>query len=65
VVVSTVDNLVRAAVLKGAADLHPLLAFLAAFGGLQVFGFLGIFLGPILAVLFLVTLELLAGEEPA
>jgi len=44
-----VDNFVRPAVLKGSANLHPLIAFLSAFGGLQVFGFAGIFLGPILA----------------
>jgi predicted PurR-regulated permease PerM len=44
-----VDNFIRPLVLKGGGNLHPLLAFVAAFGGLQVFGFVGVFLGPILA----------------
>ena len=47
--VSLVDNVVRPWVLKGTGNLHPFLAFIAAFGGLQVFGFAGVFLGPILA----------------
>jgi predicted PurR-regulated permease PerM len=57
--VATVDNVVRPMVLKGSANLHPLLAFVGAFGGLQVFGFSGVFLGPILAGLFVVTIEIL------
>jgi predicted PurR-regulated permease PerM len=52
-----VDNFVRPAVLRGSANLHPLIAFLSAFGGLQVFGFAGIFLGPIVAGVALSLLE--------
>jgi predicted PurR-regulated permease PerM len=62
-VVIAVDNLVRPLVLRGATHLHPLLAFVAVLGGLQVFGFLGIFLGPLSAVLFLATLELARSER--
>ena len=62
VLVAGIDNVARAAVLKGASNLHPLLAFASAFGGLQAFGFMGIFLGPILASLFLTALEI-AGSE--
>lgn len=49
VLASLVDNFIRPAVLRGSANLHPLIAFLSAFGGLQVLGFAGIFLGPIIA----------------
>ncbi len=55
--VSIIDNFIRPVVLKGSANLHPLLAFIAAFGGLQVLGFSGVFLGPIIAGLFVVTLD--------
>jgi predicted PurR-regulated permease PerM len=65
IIVATVDNFIRPMVLKGAGNLHPLLAFIAAFGGLQTFGFLGVFLGPIIAGLFVVTVENLTGPEPA
>lgn len=56
-VTSMVDNLIRPLVLRGAGNLHPLLAFVAAFGGLQILGFVGVFLGPIIAALFVVTVD--------
>lgn len=52
------DNFVRPMVLKDGASLHPLVAFVSAFGGLQIFGFTGIFLGPITAGLAMKALEL-------
>ncbi len=58
-VVSVIDNFIRPMVIKGTADLHPLLAFIAAFGGLQTIGVLGIFLGPIIAGLFVVMVQIL------
>ncbi len=57
--VTVLDNLVRPMVLKGGGNLHPLLGFIAAFGGLQTLGFAGVFIGPILAGLFVATLEML------
>ncbi|MBC7692833.1 MAG: AI-2E family transporter [Methylotenera sp.] len=64
--VGVIDNFIRPAVLRGSANLHPLLAFVAAFGGLQVFGFSGVFLGPIIAGMFVITVEnLLSKSEPA
>jgi predicted PurR-regulated permease PerM len=49
IIISLVDNIIRPAVLKGRANLHPLLGFVSAFGGLTVLGFYGLFLGPIVA----------------
>jgi predicted PurR-regulated permease PerM len=51
-IVAGLDNLIRPLFLKGSGGLHPLLAFVSAFGGLQMMGFPGIFLGPVLAALF-------------
>jgi len=48
-VIGTLDNIVRAYVLHSDAKLHPLLAFVSVLGGLQVMGFWGIFVGPIVA----------------
>ncbi|MBI2712025.1 MAG: AI-2E family transporter [Bdellovibrio sp.] len=62
-VIMVADNLVRPAFLKGSANLHPLLAFVAAFGGLQTLGFLGVFVGPILANLFVVTVQIISRER--
>ena len=62
--IALVDSLVRPIFLRGSTNLHPLLAFVAAFGGLQVFGFMGVFLGPIIAGLFVAMVQVLK-EEPA
>lgn len=59
---STVDNFVRPMVLKGGANLHPLLAFVGVFGGLQTLGFAGMFLGPIVAGIFATSLKLLVHD---
>lgn len=48
-IVLLMDNLIRPWILKGAANLNPFLGFVAALGGLQTLGFIGVFLGPILA----------------
>ena len=63
IVVATIDNLIRPWFLRGSANLHPLLAFVAAIGGLQTLGFLGVFLGPIAATMFLVTLHIITHRE--
>lgn len=54
--VSLVDNIVHLMVLKNRSHIHPLIGFVAVFGGLKVLGFGGIFLGPVLAA---ITLELI------
>lgn len=59
VIVTVLDNFIRPMVLKGGGNLHPLLGFIAALGGLQTLGFAGVFIGPILAGLFVTTLEML------
>ena len=53
-----IDNLVRPMVLKGRADMHPLLGLIAILGGIQMFGILGLFIGPILAAMLLSLLEI-------
>ncbi len=47
--VGTIDNFIRAYVLHSDAKLHPLLAFVAVLGGLQVMGLWGVFIAPIVA----------------
>ncbi len=55
---SVVDNLVRTMVLKGRADMHPLLGLVAVIGGIQMFGIMGVFLGPIMAAMLLALLRI-------
>jgi predicted PurR-regulated permease PerM len=52
------DNVVRTLLLKGRSKLHPLVSLVVIFGGIEMFGLLGIFLGPILAAVLLALLQL-------
>jgi predicted PurR-regulated permease PerM len=63
--VGLVDNVVRPWVIRGSANLHPLLAFVAAFGGLQMLGFSGVFLGPIIAGFAVVLIRVLVQGDSA
>jgi predicted PurR-regulated permease PerM len=71
-VVSTIDNVIKIYIIGDSAKLHPLLVVVSVFGGLQMSGIIGIFVGPIVAaVLFallrILRLELIGPppEEPA
>jgi predicted PurR-regulated permease PerM len=48
IVIGTVDNLVHPLLVRAGLHIHPLLVFLAVFGGLASFGVIGIFTGPLL-----------------
>jgi predicted PurR-regulated permease PerM len=53
IVVSSIDNVLKPMIIQGRTNMHPLLVFLGVLGGLQVFGFLGILLGPLIITVFL------------
>lgn len=61
-VVAMIDNLVRMFVLQGKSQLHPLLALLSVLGGMQVFGPIGILVGPMVVVFLQTLLEILNHE---
>jgi len=46
--VSMIDNVVRAYIIKGKAQIHPILIILSILGGISLFGFWGVFLGPLI-----------------
>jgi len=56
--VGIVDNLIRPMVLKGRADMHPLVGLVAIISGIQMFGILGVLIGPILAAMLLSLLKI-------
>jgi predicted PurR-regulated permease PerM len=57
-IIAIADNLIRPYVLKGGTELHPLIAFVSAFGALDVIGFYGLFIGPVVAGLFFALLPM-------
>jgi predicted PurR-regulated permease PerM len=58
VVVSGLDNLVRPALVGNDAKMPDLLVLLSTLGGIAMFGAAGIIIGPVLAGLFLTSLEI-------
>ena len=61
-VVSSIDNVIKAYVLHGHSQLHPLFALLSVLGGVQVFGPIGILVGPMVVVFLQTLLEILNHE---
>lgn len=57
VVIGMIDNFLRPKLVGSRTKLHELLIFFAVLGGLQVFGVLGIVLGPVVLVLALALIE--------
>ena len=61
--ISGIDNILRPIFLKDRIKLHPLIIFFAILGGLAVFGFNGLILGPVLVIFFLTVLDLFLIEH--
>jgi predicted PurR-regulated permease PerM len=61
-VVGTIDNLVKAFVLHGQSQLHPLLALMSIIGGVQALGPIGIVVGPMVVAMLQTSLGILRRE---
>ena len=61
-VVSSIDNVIKMYVLHGRSTMHPLFALLSVLGGVQVFGPIGILVGPMVVVFLQTLLEILNHE---
>jgi predicted PurR-regulated permease PerM len=55
--VLTIENVIKPLIMSGRSHMHPLLIFFAVLGGMKVFGFLGILMGPLLVTVFLTFLD--------
>jgi predicted PurR-regulated permease PerM len=53
VIVSGSDNVVKPLLLRGSANIHPLLGFLSILGGVLAFGLPGFLIGPVVLSLVL------------
>ena len=61
-IVSQADNVIKIFVLQGSANLHPLLVFVCVFGGMQLVGILGVFIGPIVGAVLFALMKILKRE---
>ncbi len=56
--ISQIDSLIRPYFIGGRTEIHNLFIFFSILGGLKFFGFLGVFLGPILVALTISIIEI-------
>lgn len=58
IVVTNIDNFLKPKLVPKSVRLHPALLLLAVFGGMNMFGFLGIIIGPVLMILVITTIKI-------
>lgn len=58
IVVTNIDNFLKPKLVPKSVRLHPALLLLAVFGGINLFGFLGIVIGPVLMILIVNTINI-------
>jgi predicted PurR-regulated permease PerM len=63
-IVSTIDNFIRPALIKRGADIPLLLIFAGVIGGLMAFGIVGLFIGPVILAVTYTLLEAWVLETP-
>jgi len=57
-ILSTIDNIIRPLIIGGKVKLPTLFLFLSIIGGIHVFGFSGIVLGPVIVAVFISFIEI-------
>ncbi len=58
IVVANVDNFIRPLLISSKTKIHPILVLLGVIGGLASFGFIGLFIGPIILGVMVRTIEI-------
>jgi len=62
IVISLIDNFIKPIVIEGKSNIHPLLIFFSLFGGIQLFGPLGILFGPVITALLIAMINIYREE---
>ncbi len=62
-VVSTVDNILKPKLIGSKTNVHPVLVLLGVLGGMKLFGFIGIILGPVMLALLMTFIEIYETEK--
>ncbi|HKQ04757.1 MAG TPA: AI-2E family transporter [Blastocatellia bacterium] len=60
--VGSIDNVLRPYLISGRVEMHTLLIFFSVLGGVSVFGFLGLFIGPVIVAITTTLLSMLREE---
>jgi predicted PurR-regulated permease PerM len=62
-VIATIDNILKPKIIGDKAGLHPILVLLGVVGGLSLFGFIGIILGPIIFAMLVAFIDIYEEEK--
>lgn len=65
ILVMNIDNLIKPMLISNKAKLNPLLVLLGVFGGLRLFGFIGILVGPLLLALLVTVIGFFKRDHSA
>ena len=57
------DNLIKPKFIGKRAKIHPVIILLGLLGGIKVFGFIGIFIGPLFLTLIVEALKIRSSES--
>lgn len=63
IVISNIDNIVRPIVFKRVSNIHPLVALVGVFAGVEYFGLAGVLLGPLALAFFFELISALNAER--
>lgn len=61
-IISMIDNFLKPIIIEGKTKIHPLLIFFSLFGGIKLFGPLGILFGPVITALLIATITIYREE---
>lgn len=62
-VISSIDNILKPKIIGQKADIHPILVLLGILGGLNLFGLIGIILGPVMLALLMTFVQIYEEEK--
>ena len=62
-VVSSIDNILKPKIIGSKAHVHPVLVLLGVLGGLELFGFIGLILGPVMLALLMTFVDIYETEK--
>lgn len=61
-IISGIDNILKPLIIQGRTNIHPLLIFFSIFGGIQLFGPLGLLFGPVVTAMLIATIKIYRAE---
>lgn len=63
IVISSIDNILKPKIIGSKANVHPVLVLIGVLGGLNLFGFVGVFLGPMMLALLMTFIDIYEEEK--